>query len=587
MYMEYWGNVVEKAADNFWRYVRKSIIGRDTVIQTPFGERIVTYADYTASGRGLTFIEEYMNYILKEYANTHTDDDTTGELMTARLHEAERIIKDILHANEDYRIIEIGSGATGAVNRLQEILGIYIPPAARKKLDQIYNDYFKGNSSKDFYDFYMSKRPVVFVGPYEHHSNEISWRECFAEVTEIRLTGTGELDLDDLEKKVSDPKYRERVRIGSFSAASNVTGIITPVYEVAKILHRNNAYSFFDFAASAPYVGINVNRDSESYFDAVFYSPHKFLGGPGSCGILVFRKDLYHADLPPSYSGGGTVDFVSYNLTKYSEAIEVREKPGTPPILQTLRAALALQVKEKLGIVKIKKRESSLIKTVFKHFSKIPEVEILGNQDPEKRIAVFSFNIKCGNSYLHPRFVIRLLNDLFGIQGRAGCACAGPYGHRLLNIDVGKSKEIYKEIIDRGNMGLKPGWVRVNFHYLITDDELNFLLNAIDFIAEYGKYFLYLYAFDIKSGSWKEIEPGNRLHAESKSFGLEEALKISESVFNGKAEEAKEPDFSHYYGEYLREAKKLGEKLKSSCREDELRTTSREFIPFRYFNITS
>jgi len=580
---------MEVTGMDFWEYVRGNIIGRDTLIKTPFGERVVTYADYTASGRGLVFLENYMNYVLEEYANTHTDDDATGEVMTQRLHRAEHIIKEHIHANEDYKIIEVGSGATGAINRLQEILGVYIPPASKKKFDQIYNDYFKGKDIDEFYSFYMANRPVVFVGPYEHHSNEISWRECFTEVVEIKLMHTGEIDLNDLHEKVSNPNYNRRVKIGSFSAASNVTGIITPVYDVARILHDNGAYAFFDFAASAPYVRIDVNRDKKSYFDAVFYSPHKFLGGPGSCGILVFRKQLYHSELPPSYSGGGTVDFVNFNLTKYSDAIEIREKPGTPPILQALRAALAMEIKDRFGIENIEKRENNLIKKVFRHFSSIPQVEILGNHDPEKRIAIFSFNIKDGESYLHPRFVIKLLNDLFGIQGRAGCACAGPYGHRLLNIDRDKSQEIYREIIDRGNMGVKPGWARVNFHYLMTDDEVDFLLKAIDFVVEYGKYFLSLYSFDIKSGSWSGVEEVKGLRLGGGDFGIEEALKIFQAGVRLKEKQESridEEDLRNFYIEYLEEARKLGRKLKISFDKSNLRTTSREFIPYLYCTVT-
>ncbi|RKX80235.1 MAG: aminotransferase class V-fold PLP-dependent enzyme [Spirochaetes bacterium] len=574
---------------DFWQFVRSNIIGRNKLIRTPFGERIVTYADYTASGRGLDFVEHYMHYVMEEYANTHTDDDTTGEVMTQRLHRAEHIIKEHVHANEDYKIIEVGSGSTGAINRLQEILGVYIPPATRKRLEEIYRGYFNGKDADEFYEFYMAHRPVAFVGPYEHHSNEITWRECFTEVVEIHLSKTGEIDLDDLYKKVSDKKYKERVKIGSFSAASNVTGIVTPVYDVAGILHENGAYAFFDFAASAPYVKIDVNRDKKSYFDAVFYSPHKFLGGPGSCGVLVFRKQLYHSELPPSYSGGGTVDFVNYDLTKYSNAIEVREKPGTPPILQTLRAALAMEIKDKLGIEDIKERENSLIRKVFDHFSGIPQVEILGNPDPEKRIAIFSFNIKDGRSYLHPRFVIKLLNDLFGIQGRAGCACAGPYGHRLLNIDRDKSMEIYKEIIDRGNMGVKPGWARVNFHYLMTDEEVNFLMNAIDFVSAYGKYFLGLYAFNIKTGSWSRAEKMRDLWVDNGRFGVDEALDVFQSSIytEGKKKERMDGEaLKSIYKEYLEEAGKLGRRLKSSFNEENLRTTSREFIPYLYCAIT-
>ena len=482
--------------EDFWDLVRENIIGRQAAIRTPFGERRVTYADHTASGRGVRFIEGYLSKILELYGNTHTEDDATGAITSRRLRQAEATIKRLLGAGDCYKIIEDGTGATGAVHRLQQILGIYLPPAGKDMYRKLGERWFAGGGLSEFEGFLLSNRPVVFVGPYEHHSNEVSWRECFAEVVEIDLDAEGLLDLADLERKVSDPRFRERRKIGAFSAASNVTGLITPVYEVARILHRHDALAFFDYAAIAPYAPIQLCHGEDCFLDGIFFSPHKLLGGPGSSGILIIHEGVYRYDLPPTVGAGGTVEFVSAEEQEYNPEIEVREKPGTPGILQTLRASLALELKERLGPERIEAREAELTRRALERLGSHPAVQIIGNPDPARRIAILSFNIRLGDSYLHPRFVTLLLNDLFGIQSRAGCSCAGPYGHRLLHIDSLKSLEFREEIL-HGHVGVKPGWARVNFHFLMSDAEFDFLCRAILFVAEQGKYFLPLYRFEL------------------------------------------------------------------------------------------
>ena len=505
--------------NDFWDLVRENIIGREASIRTPFGERRVTYADYTASGRGVRFIESYLARVLELYGNTHTEDDATGAITSHRLRLAEAAIKRLLGAGDCYKIIEDGTGATGAVHRLQQILGIYIPPAGKDMYRKLGERWFPAEGLSEFESFLMANRPVVFVGPYEHHSNEVSWRECFAEVVEIELDAEGLLDLGDLERKVSDPRFRERRKIGAFSAASNVTGLITPVYEVARILHRHNALAFFDYAAIAPYAPILLCHGEDCFLDGIFFSPHKLLGGPGSSGILIIHEGVYRYDLPPTVGAGGTVEFVNAEEQKYSAEIEVREKPGTPGILQILRAALALELKERLGPRRIEEREAAMIREAMERLAAHPAVQIIGNPDPARRIAILSFNIRMGDSYLHPRFVTLLLNDLFGIQSRAGCSCAGPYGHRLLKIDGRKSLEFREEIL-HGHVGVKPGWARVNFHFLMSDAEFDFLCRAILFVAEKGKYFLPQYEFQLSTGAWKHRE----FRQPEAGFGLEEAL---------------------------------------------------------------
>jgi selenocysteine lyase/cysteine desulfurase len=552
-----------------WSRVRESIIGGDTFIETPFGRRRLTYADHTASGRAVTIIEDEMRQVLELYGNTHTEDDATGSITSERLKDAEALIKKLVRAGPEDKLITVGAGTTAAVHQLQQILGIYLPPAGRDFFVSLLRSHFTPSEFNALMERLRKSRPVVFVGPYEHHSNEVSWRECYAEVVEIDLTTDGLLDLKDLREKVGDPQYSGRRKIGAFSAASNVSGVMTPVYDVAQILHDNAALAFFDFAAAAPYVQMDMHRDERSYFDALYFSPHKFLGGPGSCGVLVFHEGIYRKDLPPTVGAGGTVDFVGFDGQAYSTDIEVREKPGTPGILQTLRAALAMELKEMLGPERIAAYESGLTRRVHAALAAHPCIELVGGVGPESRLPIFSFNVRVGSSWLHPRFVTTLLNDLFGIQSRAGCSCAAPYGHRVLHIDERKSQELRRSIAC-GNVGLKPGWARVNFHFLHTEEEVDFICRSILFVAEHGKKFLPLYLFDIHSGSWRHRDflPARM------AFGLHEALLAEPTPPYLQ----KPPDFTSLFSEYLAHARQAAD----SIEQIELKTTESDLIPFVY-----
>lgn len=479
--------------------IRKNIIGSDLVFDTPFGERHLLYADYTASGRGLKMIDEKISEIMRSYANTHTEDDYSGKYLTKLLHSAEGKIKDLVNAGEKGKIIATGSGATGALKKLQEIIGVYIPPATQ---DRIYKNIEKMVRKKDNMIPRMEKnKPVVFIGPYEHHTNELMWREAFCDVVVVNFNQNNRIDLQDLENKLNDKRYAGRFKIGSFSAGSNITGIRTQVYDVARICHAHGALVFFDFAAVAPYVDINMNKDGESYFDAIFFSPHKFLGGPGTSGILIFNEDIYRKDLPPTTAGGGTVTYVGFSGHDFSRDIETREKAGTPPILQTIKAALVLDLKNKIGIDTIEEIETGYTNFFIEELGKIENVLPIGDIAAERRVSIVSFNIKHKDRILHPKFVTKLMNDLFGIQSRAGCSCAGPYGHILLEIDDNTSKR-FRRLILKGYEGLKPGWVRVNIHYTLTKKDIGFMLKAIEFIAKYGHFFLKKYSLKMETGEW-------------------------------------------------------------------------------------
>ncbi|MGD8537805.1 MAG: aminotransferase class V-fold PLP-dependent enzyme [Candidatus Aminicenantes bacterium] len=482
--------------------IREQIVGHDLLFDTPFGERHLLYTDYTASGRGFRKIEETIWNIEKSYANTHTEDDYSGKYLTQLLHEAESKIKELVNAGPEGKIIMIGSGTTGALKKLQEIIGVYIPPVTKERISKSIRKTCNTNDKS--LEQIEKDRPVVFIGPYEHHTNELMWREAYVEVVVIPFDNEGRIDLYELERQLSHEKYKDRMKIGSFSAGSNITGIRTRVYDIARICHKKGALIFYDFAAVAPYVKIDMNRDEHSFFDAIFFSPHKFLGGPGTSGVLVFNEKIYRKDLPPTTAGGGTVRYVGFEGHDFAEDIEIREKAGTPPILQAIKAALVLDLKEKIGTDRIEAIESAYTEYVIERLKQIDNLEIIGDVSPYRGVSIISFNIQHKDKILHPKFVTKLMNDLFGIQSRAGCSCAGPYGHILLDIDDETSKRFRSQVL-KGCEGIKPGWVRVNIHYTLSQDDIDYLLNAITFVARSAYLFLQKYTFDMRTAEWKHI----------------------------------------------------------------------------------
>jgi selenocysteine lyase/cysteine desulfurase len=470
--------------------IRASVIGSDYAVPGPFGPRRVTYADYTASGRSLTFIEDYIRHVvLPLYANTHTESSGTGQQTTRFREDARRIIRRALNATDEHAVLFTGSGATGAVAHLINVLGLSVP----SQLD----DRFHVTEQIP-----ESERPVVFVGPFEHHSNELPWRESIADVVRIEEDQDGHIDLDQLARELLT--YADRpLMIGSFSAASNVTGIISDTSAIARLLHEHGALSFWDCAAAAPYVEIDMSPsgdDSQAYMDAVFISPHKLIGGPGTPGLLVARKELF-ANRVPAVPGGGTVTFVNPTEHRYIDDVEHREEGGTPNIVGSIRAGLTFQLKEAVGTERIRALEEGFIEGAIASWAENPNIEILGNRNAE-RLSIVSFVVKHGDRYLHHNFVVALLNDLFGIQSRGGCSCAGPYGHRLLGIDIDTSLEFEREI-SRGCEGIKPGWIRVSFNYFITEAVFRYIVDAVDMIATSGWRLLPRYRFDIDSGLWQ------------------------------------------------------------------------------------
>jgi selenocysteine lyase/cysteine desulfurase len=528
-------------------FLRQQIVGVDSTFQTPFGERLMVYCDYTASGRCLRFVESYLQGLQRVYANTHTEDDITGRSMSQLLHEAEEAIKTSVNAGPQGRLIACGTGATGAIDKLQQIIGVTLAPATRKNLGDMLDD-----------DILKATQPVVFIGPYEHHSNEISWRQSLATTVQVQLDASGHVDLAHLEELLQDPRYQNRKRIGSFSAASNVTGIRSDVRKIAGLLHKYDALACFDFAACAPYVAIDMNPEPEfdgddPSIDAIFISPHKFLGGPGSSGVLVFNERIYDRDLPPSVSAGGTVDYVGMTDQDFITRIEEREKAGTPGVLQTLKAGLVFQVKDSVGHDVIHERELEFTNRALRRWGSSENIEVLGNPDPGSRVGIISFNIKgASGKYLHHKLLTVLLNDLFGIQSRAGCSCAGPYGHRLLDIDEPTSEK-YRSAVQQGHCGLKPGWCRVGLHWVMDDAEASYVIDAVLFLAREGHRFLNLYDFDLATGTWAHKYASGVLP----EFSLDQALNNEEGEPAVLSLALRQQLYRHYMSEAQRIADQL------------------------------
>jgi selenocysteine lyase/cysteine desulfurase len=441
--------------EQYFKPFRENIIGIDQTFISPFGQQKIVYGDWIASGRLYRTIEDKMiNTFGPFVGNTHTETSETGTLMTNAYHLAHKKIKEHVNAGPGDVIITAGSGMTTVINKLQRILGF----RTFKK-----NDVLTSLPEEE--------RPVVFITHMEHHSNHTSWFETIADVIQLKPDDNLLVDIEELRKALEKYKAR-KMKIGSFTACSNVTGISTPYYEMAKLMHEYGGICFVDFAASAPYVKIDMHpEDPMMALDAIMFSPHKFLGGPGTSGVLVFNSALYNNPVPDN-PGGGTVDWTNpWGEFKYVDDIEAREDGGTPPFLQTIKAALCIELKNKMGVENIGKREKQLVKMAFEEMVKIPGIKILADNVTD-RLGVFSFYF----NDIHFNLAVKLLNDKFGIQVRGGCACAGTYGHFLLDVSYDKSKHI-TDLINHGDLSQKPGWIRLSLHPTMTDEELFYIID--------------------------------------------------------------------------------------------------------------
>ena len=471
--------------EKYFNQYRKNIIGIDANIETPCGTKKLVYADWIASGRLYYPIEKRISEdIGPMVGNTHSESSATGKAMTDAYHLAQKIVKHHVNADDDDILIFTGTGMTSAIAKLQRILGLKVPEQAINYCVFTHGEY---STCRDIPN---ENRPVVFLTHAEHHSNHTSWFETLADVVVLEPEADLRVNPETLRKEIV--KYKNRpLLIGSFTACSNVTGYILPYYDLARIIHEYNGYCFVDFAASAPYVEINMHpADKMEQLDAIFFSPHKFLGGPGSAGVLVFNRELYK-NYTPDTPGGGTVKWTNrWGGYSYISDIEVKEDGGTPGFLQGIKAALAVTLKENMDINKIYLHEKELIDLAFKELSSIKGLHILAENITE-RLGVFSFYL----DNIHHNLVTKLLNDRFGIQVRGGCSCAGTYGHFLLNVDFKLSKEITDKI-EVGDLSMKPGWIRLSLHPTMTNEELLFITDAIKQVAENASEWSRNYYYD-------------------------------------------------------------------------------------------
>mmetsp|Transcript_6281 Transcript_6281/g.6788 ORF Transcript_6281/g.6788 Transcript_6281/m.6788 type:complete len:697 (+) Transcript_6281:90-2180(+) len=564
------GMLGDESNNDMIDHLRMNIIGDRCIFKTPFGNKEIVYADYTASGRALKFVEDYvLEVAIPTYANTHTEASTTGAQTTHLREEARDMIHQATNApSDEYVVLFTGTGATGAIEKLFRVLGLGISEFAEKKW----------NLSNHIP---LKQRPVVFVSHYEHHSNELMWRESIARCVVIEEGADGTPDIAHLKRELIKYKKEKVPMIGSFSAGSNVTGIQSPVRDISALLHQHGAYAFFDYAGVGAYVDINMKGTSEGYvddsIDAGFFSPHKFIGGPGSSGVLIARKKLFHKAFDietttASTPGGGTIDYVWHGGQAYSQDIEYREDSGTPGILQSIRAGLAFKVKDMVGSQNIEKLEGIHSAFVLNEWNQNDTIAMMGSDRlcyhlPNRRVSIFSFNLVspvpvtlsildevdeiltesstedpakeyedntiiswpidgaanhiaqtlhryatiAGNRTsngvtripLHYNFVIALLNDVYGIQGRGGCSCAGPYAEALFDgrsLEKSVGEQFMK--ISASYPAFKYGWARININYFTTEDEAWFIVKAVKQIAKHGWKLLPLYTQMLESGQY-------------------------------------------------------------------------------------
>lgn len=474
----------------YFSQFREKIIGINQTFNSPYGAQSLVYCDWTASGRLYGPIEDKLTHQFGPFvANTHTETSTSGAAMTLAYHKARKIIKSHVNANENDVLITTGSGMTGVINKFQRILGLKV--VENLKAHTMVPEEIK---------------PIVFISHMEHHSNQTSWLETIADVEVVPCNEHGLLCLKEFEKCIKKHEHRT-IKIASITSCSNVTGIKTNYHKVAKLIHQYNGLCFVDFACCAPYVSIDMHPEEEDeYLDAIFFSPHKFLGGPGSAGVLIFNKKLYKNTVPDN-PGGGTVSYTNpWGQHDYFDDVETREDGGTPAFLQTIRIALSIQLKEKMGTQKIKEREDEINLIVFKTLEQLKGVRILA-PNHKKRLSIFSFYFE----KYHFNLVVKLLNDRFGIQTRGGCSCAGTYGHFLLNVNQETSTKIKNQILEGCNTE-KPGWVRLSLHPTITNKELTFICNALKELSEKIEVWANDYKYDPSKNDFvhKTIMPAEK-----------------------------------------------------------------------------
>jgi selenocysteine lyase/cysteine desulfurase len=469
----------QHAQEDLFSAVRRGVIGEGRYIKTPYGLKPLIYADWCASGRLYAPIEAYMTESVGPWiGNTHTDSNATGASMTQAYSNSIRTIKRHVNAGKSDVIFFSGTGMTGAVNKLQRLLNLRVPEALQDRVRLT-----------------QEERPVIFITHMEHHSNHISWLETMGEVVIVPPDDRGLVSPAMLEwmlKQYPDRPYK----IGAFTACSNVTGIEAPLGALARVMHQHMGLIFVDYSASAPYSDINMHpADPLEKLDAIYFSPHKFLGGPGTSGVLIADSRLL-CNNTPDEPGGGTVIWTDpWGKRQYIKQTEEREDGGTPGFLQAIRTALCIKLKEEMGVERMRDKEKELLKELWPLLDRIPRLRLLEDRNRE-RLPIVSF-ILAG---LHYKMVVRLLNDRFGIQARGGCSCAGSYGHYLFGIGPDISDHIYEQI-NAGNLEWKPGWVRISLHPVMNKSDVQAIGAALEEIALYGEEWSKDYDYEASTGA--------------------------------------------------------------------------------------
>lgn len=469
------------AGDQLVERLRDGLVGNDATVEGPFGSHSLVYADYVASGRALRQIESFvMERILPYYSNSHTEASYCGSFCTQTRLAARRYLAEQLGATADYSVLFTGNGATAGINRLVNLLGV-----ARKVRE--------------------GRRVIVLVGPYEHHSNLLPWRETGAQVIELPESTQGGPDLAVLESLLQQHQSADCL-VGAFSAASNVTGIVTDVDAVCRLMRRHDAVCIWDYACGAPYLPMSMKVGTAEARDAIVYSSHKFPGGPAASGITVVRNAIVDAKVP-TWPGGGTVSFVSPWTHVYSENLIHREEAGTPNVVGDIRAALVMMVKQALGADWLAERQQQLRNRALQVWLDNPHIDLLGSTTAEQCLPIFSFRVRDdAGGHVHHQFFTRLLSDVHGIQARGGCACAGSYAHRLLGLDEQHSDQLLAALQSGSEME-KPGWVRLNLSALMSDARVDQVIDAVDKLSRNANHYRDHYIVDTLRARFQPVPP--------------------------------------------------------------------------------
>ncbi len=410
--------------------------------------------DNAASTPPLKAVQQAVDDFLVYYSSIHRGTGFKSQLSTQVYEQARSIVMDFVGANPADHTCIFGKNTTEAINKLSRRLPLF------------------------------GKRNIVLASGMEHHSNDLPWRAA-AQVIHIRLTPDGHLNLDDFEAQLG--KYADRIALVALTGASNVTGYLNPIHELAKKTHAVGAFFMVDSAQLAPHRKINMlPLDDPAHLDFITLSAHKMYA-PFGTGALIGRKDVFeHGD--PDMTGGGTVEIVTLDNVVWTTPPE-RDEAGSPNVVGAVALAAAIRQLEMVRMPEVARHEADLTSYALEKLNASEEIEVYGDTDPSTasdRLGVIPMQIKRVPHFL----AAAVLGYEFGIGVRSGCFCAHPYILHLLGLNSEEAAEVRQRMIE-GDKSEMPGLIRASFGLYNTRTEVDSLVDALHHISagEYkGKY---------------------------------------------------------------------------------------------------